>query len=94
VAPHVVPHSVRGQNRHFKAHSVSPPVERTGVAAWLSSPGTDFPASPAMAGPLPRWPWRERSFSYECDSLLLPFSLVPRTWEGETLADPAPLLQP
>jgi hypothetical protein len=42
VAPHVIPHPTRGQNRHFRAHSVLPPVERTGVAASLSSPGTAY----------------------------------------------------
>jgi hypothetical protein len=50
VVPPVFPLVARGQNGHFMSHSVRPPVERTGVAAWLSSAGTTIPGFPVVEG--------------------------------------------
>jgi hypothetical protein len=51
VAPPVFSLGSRGQNSHFTFHSVRPPVERTGVAAWPSSAGTAIPGFPVVEGP-------------------------------------------
>jgi hypothetical protein len=47
----VFPLGSRGKNSHFSLHSVRPPVERTGVAAWPSSAGMAIPGFPVVEGP-------------------------------------------
>jgi hypothetical protein len=87
VAPHVVLHPGRGQNRHSTSHSIPPPVERTGVAAWLSSPGTAIPAS----RPWRAWPGRRRDSS---GTLLQAGDTRPSSLTSQTLSSHIPLTFP